>query len=784
MEQILKYLFRNLKYAGKNVFSKMKAYLPFFVAFFVIQSIFFTVFVTTATNYQNRYEKITQRYDYDILISGLSYNDYITLDDKLYIMSYMKNRTFESYRVSKVTNEFGEEWRIYVLMRDGIGNDEFLNYYVYASQDYLDMDNIEITFTPLNEYRNTASLYSKTPPVLLLVALTAVSSLAVLTLYDVQVNHDRFRYGIYMTYGAGFKRLISTCVFEMIVVAMVSLIPSGAFVYGISRLFYGQYGIVPIFEYQSVIKAVLMSLIVAIIGVLLPMKLLSRKTPMSLIIAQDNSNLISSPRSTKFLIGERFLKIYEALGMWRFRKYYLKLLASAVAFSAVFLCGYYISYMNDGVASQSIEEFRFDSKKTETRILSKASLYEGHLNDLGFFYNTFSALDGVATVEYSVERSAASIGSMMLMNDRMARRSLGDMANIKNTVNPFEDTNAALKSYSAQGYNNLTYMYKYRAYDENMLKVLGEKYEVEGDLYSVLNNDNTVIVTETVMNTKKFNFEVGDKIVICRIVEMGEEVEFVDPFDTVGIVAEQIKRNRYEFVEYTVGAVLLGVPETEGYFSIGLSYDEYAELVKQKPLPMSASVYLDCDVSEEQYKAILLKANQIKNYYGHDFALTDTYGYLYRTIAREECSYGFGLVLSFLVLVISPIVWFYSQTLFYEKRSKEMYVLAAYGARQSLFRRIHMTSGKILSVLGFVFTTILGALASYLVFKTMNEWLVFFGFGKGVNYTFYISPIALAICLVLSAFCGFVSAYLPYRRTVRQGRGKKIKNTKKVKEEA
>ena len=781
MEKILKYLFRNLKYAGKNVFSKMKAYLPFFVAFFVIQAVFFTAFVTTATNYQNRYEKISERYDYDILISGLSYNDYITIDDKLYIMSYMKNRTFESYKISKVTNEFGEEWRIYVLMRDGMSNDEFLNYYVYSNQDYLNMDNIEITFTPLNEYRNSVSLYAKTPSLLLLVALTAVSSLAVLTLYDVQVNHDRFRYGIYMTYGAGFKRLVSTCVFEMIVVAMVSLIPSGSFVYGVSRLFYGQYGITPIFEYQIVIKAVLMSLIVAVIGVLLPMKFLSRKTPMSLIIAQDNSNLISSPRTTRFIIGERFLKIYESLGMWRFRKYYLKLLSSAVAFSAVFLCGYYISYMNNSVATQSIEEFRFDSKKTDTKILSKAELYSGYLSDLDFFYDTFSDMDGVASVEYSVEKSAAGVGNMMLMNDRMARRSLGDMASIKHTTNPFEDTDASLKKYSGEGYHNLTYMYKYRAYDENMLKVLDEKYEVEGDIYSVITDDNTVIVTETVMNTKKFNFEVGDKIVICRIVEMGEEVEFVDPFDTVGIVGEQIRRNRYEFIEYTVGAVIKDIPETEGYFSVGLSYDEYTALVKQEPVPLSASVYLDSDVSEKEYNEGLLKANQVKNYYGHDFALTDTYGYLYRTIAREECSYGFGLVLSFLVLVISPIVWFYSQTLFYEKRSKEMYVLAAYGAKKSMFRRIHMASGKILSVLGFVFATVLGVLASLLVFKTMNEWLVFFGFGTGVNYRFYISPIALAICLVLSAFCGFVSAYLPYRRAIA---GEKIKKIKKVKKEA
>ena len=782
MEQIIKYLFRNFKYAGKNVFLKMKAYLPFFVAFFVIQSVFFTAFVTTATNYQNRHDTITEKYDYDMLISNLTYNDYIVMEEKLYINSYMKNRTFESYKISKVNDGFGEEWRIYVLMKDGMSTEEFLNYYVYYNENLTDTSHIEITFTPLNEYRNTSSISQRTPSLLLLFALTFISSAAVLTLYDVQVNHDRFRYGVYMAFGAGFKRLISTSVFEMIVVAIVSLLPSGAFVFGVSTLFYGRYGITPIFEYTSVLKAMIMSIIVAAIGVYLPMLFLSKKTPMSLIIAEDNSNLISSPRRTRFLVGERFLKVYESLGMWRFRKYYLKLLASAVIFSAIFLCGYYISYMNENAAGQSIEELRFDSKKSDTQLASNEKNYEQYFKDLDFFYDTFSEMDGVSHVEYNVETTAAGSGGMALLTNRMGYRSLGDMANIKNLTNPFETTDAALKKYSSEGYVNATYMYKYRAYDENMLRVLDEKYEIEGDVFSVLNNDNTVIVSENTMNTQKYRFEVGDKIVLCRIIEMGEEAEFVDPFDTVGIVSEMLKRNNYSFTEYTVGAVIKDAPEVEGYFTVGLSYDEYISLVKRKPVPTGASVYLDSDVTEEQYEAISLKANQIINYYSHDFSLTDTYGYLYHMLEVEECSYGFGLVLSFLVLVISPIVWFYSQSLFYKKRSKEMYVLSAYGATESVFKKIHMTSGKILSVLGFIFTTILGVLASYLVFKTMNEWLVFLGFGSDINYEFYISPIALVICLVLSAFCGFLSAYMPYRRTIKRTRVKRVK-TKKAKTE-
>ncbi len=784
MEKTIKYIFSNLKYAGKNVFSKLREYLPFFVAFFVIQSVFFTTFVTTATNYQNNYQKISEKYDYDMLISNLDYNDYIVIDEKLYIMSYMKNRTFESYKVSKVTDALGETWQIYVLMRDGHTNSEFLNYYIYGNENLYDTSNIEISYTPLNEYRNNASRFSKTPPVLLLVVLTLISALSVLTLYNVQVNHDRFRYGIYMTFGAGFKRLISTSVFEMMVVATVSLIPSGAFVYGISRLFYGRYGIRAVIEYSSVIKVIAASLLVAIIGVYLPMKILSRKTPMSLIIAEDNSNLISSPRSTRFVAGSKFLKIYEALGVWRFRKYYLKLLLSAVAFSAIFVCGIYLTYMNESASGESIEQLRFEAKKTEAALASNDKYYDSHLTDLDFFYDSFSEMEGVAFVEYGASEYAAEAGGIILLTDKMSNRAIGDMTSTRNITNPYETTTTALKKHYDEGYSRATYMYKYSAYDENMLTNLAENYEIEGDVFSVMRDDKTVIVSENVMNSRKYSFKVGDKIILCRFREALPEttIEIPDPFDTVSIVRALLENNDYEFTEYTVGAVIKDMPETEGYFTVGLSYDSYSSIVGTKPVPLCASIFLDTDVTEEEYEKVSLKAKQIINYYGYDFSLTDTYGYLYRTLEKEKCSFEFGVTLSALVLMLSPLVWFYSQSLFYKKRSKEMYVLSAYGATNKVLRRIHMASGYILSALGFVFTALLGVVASFFVFKTMNEWLPAIGFGTGISYRFYISPVSLAVCLALSAFCGFLSSYLPYKKMLKGQSGGGRRKEKKGKE--
>jgi ABC-type lipoprotein release transport system permease subunit len=211
------------------------------------------------------------------------------------------------------------------------------------------------------------------------------------------------------------------------------------------------------------------------------------------------------------------------------------------------------------------------------------------------------------------------------------------------------------------------------------------------------------------------------------------------------------------------------MPETEGDLMIGMSYSGYEGATGELPIPMGVSVYLDGDVSDDQYEAVALKAKQVINNYSDSFILRDTYGYLYRTIEREKETHEFGIMLSLLILLLSPIVWFYSQSLFYKKRKKEMYVLSAYGATAKVFKKIHTTSGILLSAVGFVFTVILSLGANYLIFKTMNEWIVYLGFGSGVRYEMRVSVPALILCLIVSALCGFISSYLPYRSAVGKG---------------
>ena len=116
--------------------------------------------------------------------------------------------------------------------------------------------------------------------------------------------------------------------------------------------------------------------------------------------------------------------------MWRFRKYYFKLLASAVAFSAIFICGIYITDMSGKSLSEPIEQFTIDSKMAWQTIASNVERKERHLSNLDYFFDTISEYDGVYSVEYSEKIFGADVRNMIIMSEQSAYRSSGDMATI------------------------------------------------------------------------------------------------------------------------------------------------------------------------------------------------------------------------------------------------------------------------------------------------------------------------------------------------------------------
>ena len=120
-------------------------------------------------------------------------------------------------------------------------------------------------------------------------------------------------------------------------------------------------------------------------------------------------------------------------------------------------------------------------------------------------------------------------------------------------------------------------------------------------------------------------------------------------------------------------------------------------------------------------------------------------------------------VLASLLLVISPLVWFFSQIMYYRKRKGEFHVLLALGAEETSVSKLHRVTGGVLAGAAFLLTALLSGLLNALVYGALNTVLPKFGLAQNVGYPYELSLSALSACVVVSVICGFLSCEIPYR---------------------
>lgn len=758
MEKFWEFIKTNTKYAAKSVFHKFKEYIPFLAALFIILSVLFTIFITTATNARNVREKLEQNFDSDVIISGLDYPQSLSVDKLLYIQSFMKKRSFESYRIEQASALEGGDYRVYVVMREGNELEDFLEYYINKPLE--NAKNIRVTTTPLYEHKISARANSDSPPILLMVLMCAISIAAIAALYSTRINSQKFMYGIYITFGADLKKLISTSVFEMMLLAFLSFIPSAGLTYLFAYIAYGKFGIIPVISVGILIKTLICIFIISIVGSYLPMKIVSKKTPLSLISSEDNANLASSPRRSIDLLGKIFPKHYEFLSLWRFRRHYAKILLTSVLFTSIFVCGIYVSDMFDTSLSQPIREFivlnNFESDEAAQK------------DDIQFLHKTISKIEKVHGVNWEVSTPASSNYSFMILPNVARSNSGGVTASTVNLDCIDENMQKAYDTYRTEKFTSVTNSFKYSSLDEHTIAYIENNFDVVGDLRSVLNEKDLVVISEEIYNDRKFNFKVGDKIILTKHIEQLDTYGG-DPFDTIGYLHHLVEDNTYEFYEFTIGAVIKDYGGGDGHFTVGMNEDGYRKMTGASVIPKNIDIILDADTTISEAEAINERLVSLFYYMGSDYYLSRSYDTVQTNITREENQMTFAVLLSALVVIMCPVVWFFSQSAFFSKRKKELYVLRAYGAKEKDISKMFNYSGGIMSASGFVIATLLSLPASYLIFMTMNTWLPSLGFiSSDVNYSFYLSPIAVILCAAISAASGFLSALIPYKLSIKK----------------
>ncbi len=738
---------RTAKNSVRTVFFNFKEYLSFFVALFIIQSMFWLICFTTSTNVNHRYNVITSEYDYDMIIEGIDGAELAGIENALNIKSYQRVRGYESYELIP-PDQYHDYYTLKAEFKLGQSSLLFLKFYIEDSG--VGEENVKISYTPRYMFMERYVNEALEAGILSAIFLTALSVVLLMALYNIRLNHFKFLYGVYMTCGAGFRKLFSTAVWEMLVISATTLAASFGTVCLTVSLLYRFAGIPRVYITSWMIPAViLLNLLTAYFAVRAPMKRMSKKAPLSLIVAQDNSNLVSSPRRSFRIFGKSFPYHYELYSTWRFRKYFAGMLLVSITFAALFICGIYLANMN----KSELESAAADAYiKVDYWDLRQGSDFEiDDAVDLmdEIMVDQIESVEGVRYAHWENSESATAIVSHILIPSENLTGNASYTARAK----------------TIDGFDLATNHVKYSAFDRHYIDRICNTYEVEGDPYAILDDSQKIIISETIYNTRNFKFSPGDKIYAARFLYKTDKFK-ENYFDQTYMLRQYLENCVFDYKEYEVAAVIRGYKD-EGELILGMNPAEYLRRTGKSSLNKNITVSLSSGIKQSEADRILEKINinlvSFLRAFGIEHDITNNYVSLRKQLEAEGVSYPAIIAISIMLLMVSPIVWLFSQVLFYLKREKEIGLLSMFGASERQLTNVYTFAGLIMAVLAIVFTLLLSVATSYIVYKLLASLLPSIGFKSFSSVGFSISGIALLVCLLVSAACGFVSAYIPYK---------------------
>lgn len=631
---------------------------------------------------------------------------------------------------------------------------------------------------------------------LIAILIMVLSVFLLMSIYNIRMNQYKFTYGVYMTFGADFEMLFVTAFWEMFVIMLVTLIPSVLVSTLVVYLIYAPSGFTFAFSGWVVLKVFIFSLIVVLASVFMPMRTTSVRQPMSLIITEDNSNLVTSPRKSFNLLGKSFPKHYELYSIWRFRKYNIQLLSTAIIFCALFICGLYLANiyttdveyprpqytMNINPESTVVEYDKVLSDKILSVNDSFRKEFKDELSQYGDdFANSFEAIENIEATGnatptegdldfiQSPTTEAKYISSFMLVNRK----------NVKAFASGFfaYDRDDAYSKYKGEGSYQVTNEVLYKAVGDpkngDLAKFLSQ-YKIVGDVNQVYQSKGDTqycIIGDSISNISKFKFKVGDKIAVSTY--EGAVTAVDSNLSGKNLLRKQIKNFKYNYTELTVCAIIKDIPS--GSVPVYMLDETYQAVTGRSPVATTLNVYTysparnNEKVFQMNGEHITYIENALRGMVASDgyskvgsIVVNDLNRLTQKSIQSDEHYNELYIAISILILCISPIIWFFSQIQYYFKREKEFNVIQSLGANGSDIRKIYLMGGLSMAVMSLIVSILLSYIASYAMFYIYNVVVPGFS-GEYVRYQFYMPWYALVISIVMSVGCGFFSAYIPYK---------------------
>ena len=223
----------------------------------------------------------------------------------------------------------------------------------------------------------------------------------------------------------------------------------------------------------------------------------------------------------------------------------------------------------------------------------------------------------------------------------------------------------------------------------------------------------------------------------------------------------QILNYGFEYRELTIGAVIHDT-SADSNIIIGVNEEAYLGFTRDKRVISGIDVYFENETDLNAISAAHSSIEGLMSGYSeweitaHDAAIA---AYVNDVTDIPALLY----LLAALVLVICPLIWIFSQSMFFKKREPELRTLSHIGVTEKEILGIHLVSGLLIFVLGFIFNFAVSRLVCYGIYRILTAYLPRLGFvGMNVSFDSFVPLSVMIICAAVSAACGLVSSLIPF----------------------
>ena len=719
MEKWINALKSDMKIASRTVKKSWKTYFSMFIALFLIQTLFGIVSISESNSRSARRELITEKYDYHIELTNLNDADH-------YMLVNAEGRMIDPY--FEVIS-FGMENGSHTTGIRFLGDvEDQLGSFLLDFAEIFEHGAV-CNRTPLYDF-DAGGVGDSVRYMIFLVFLGGVSWILLAILNNIRINHFKFGYGIYMTFGADFKRLSRVIVCEMLYILLLTYLPSMLFSYAVSVIITLSAGGQFYFSVMPILISFFIPLAVMLFAGIFSVRFMASHTPSEVLMAQDNTNHVISPRRTKMLFGVKFPFVPENLSLWRFRKYAVRLVSSATLFALLFTCGMYaVSFYKD---TENFPEAQYT--------VSLAVPDDDFAAEL-------DKVDGVTVL------SSGSVSAQLLNSHILVQEDA-----VLNT-DSFEKPSYATSMLALE-------KVVYRAADAGLPSALTQYYgyDVTGDPDKILTDENSIVLSDSIASTALLDVKVGDTVYVAVSGVRTGHYEEHETYDSDNLLRLRLKYYSFVYKAFTVAAVIHNEPDRSGV-CVYLPKDVYADMTGETVTEWS--VYMDNEMSDAEFEEADRQVRSLVDKH-MTASLRDHETRSYQKLDSSANYAAVYAAMFFLMLMLVPIVWFFSLILFNQKRQGEFDVYRALGAQTSMMKRLLLQDGVFYAVFGGILYAVAAPLCTYGMFSVLTSDKFYIMFlpsytQKPVYMNPYPETWVYITGILMTVIAAFAACYTSYR---------------------